>query len=157
MVRHRKPGVRAVGELGRLRNRTCWHPKEWRAAALLWGAAAIPERDWSGYRGPGEDRRMVATDLPTSHADGRLVSFIESFDAPTAFGDDLTPVHARLRAHATAGRGLPRDLGLLRAGLWVEHQSEEPDVLFVDDLLRSMSWLFPLGAERLRPVQQPSP
>lgn len=119
-----------------------WHPKEWRAAALLWGDEPMLERDWSGYQGPGESDVVKLSDVPPSAADPRFPLFAQSFDAPAAFGEDLKPIHDRLHQNFVAKRGLPRDLGLRRGALWVEWKSGTSDVAFVNSLLRTMTWCF---------------
>lgn len=119
-----------------------WHPKEWRAASLLWGEQPIVEREWSGYRGPGEFREVKLSDVPTTQADERFGDFVESFDAPAAFGGDLEAIHDRLHQNFITKRGLPRDLGLRRGALWVERQRDTPDDAFVNALLRTMTWCF---------------
>lgn len=117
------------------------HPKEWTAAALLWGSEPVLERAWSGYDLPGTNRLLAIGDLPVSSADPRLTAFVESFDAPSAFGKDLEPMHERMHSNAAEDLGLPRDVGMLRAALWVEHATETPDRAFVDALLKTMTWL----------------
>jgi hypothetical protein len=117
------------------------HRKEWTAAALLWGAAPVLERSWSGYDLPGTDRLLESRDLPTSSKDRRLAGFIDSFDARSAFEDHLEPLHERMVTNATKDCGLPRDVGMLRAALWVEHRSDAPDRAFVDAALKNLTWL----------------
>jgi hypothetical protein len=117
------------------------HPKEWTAAALLWGASPMLDRSWSGSDLPGTDRPLALGDVPTSADDPRLADFVDSFDARSAFGDDLEPLHQRMVANAAKDLGFPRDVGMLRAALWVEHRSDAPSRAFIDAVLKSLTWL----------------
>ncbi|MBY5162101.1 hypothetical protein [Salsipaludibacter albus] len=95
-----------------------WHPMSWPAAALLWGEEPVIGPTWSGHLGPGEPPPGVTSEtLPTSSRDERLPGFVRAFDTQAAFGADAAPIADRIQRNWEDGKGLPRDVGLLRDAL----------------------------------------